>query len=69
MTKKGHNYKDSGVNIEEGQSFVRDIQNSTSRTKHRYSMGILEDFLDISNRQLLLKILSMPLHVTEWEQS
>ena len=44
MTKKGHNYKDSGVNIEEGQSFVRDIQNSTSRTKHRYSMGSIGGF-------------------------
>ena len=60
MTKKGHNYKDSGVNIEEGQSFVKDIQNSTSRTKHRYSIGDIGGFSDISNRQLGLVILCMP---------
>ena len=44
MTKKGHNYKDSGVNIDEGQNFVKDIQASTSIIKARYALNGIGSF-------------------------
>ena len=37
MTKNKNNYKDSGVNIEEGQKFIDDIKNLSSKINPKYS--------------------------------
>ena len=44
MTKNKYNYKDSGVNIEQGQKFVEDIKNLSSSSSNRYSIGGIGGF-------------------------
>ena len=39
MTKNKNNYKDSGVDIDQGQKFVEDIKKLTSKSKHSFSLG------------------------------
>ena len=44
MTKNKNNYKDSGVNIEEGQKFIDDIKNLSSKINPKYSLGHIGGF-------------------------
>ena len=44
MTKNKFNYKDSGVNIEEGQKFIDDIKNLSSASNNNYSLGSIGGF-------------------------
>ena len=44
MTKNKNNYKDSGVNIEEGQKFIDDIKDLTSNISPKYSLGRIGGF-------------------------
>ncbi len=44
MTKNKFNYKDSGVNIEEGQKFIDDIKNLSSASNNSYSLGSIGGF-------------------------
>tara|TARA_X000000950_G_scaffold287442_1_gene399708 strand:+ start:5490 stop:6476 length:987 start_codon:yes stop_codon:yes gene_type:complete len=44
MTKNKNNYKDSGVNIEEGQKFIDDIKDLTSNISPKYSLGHIGGF-------------------------
>ena len=44
MTKNKFNYKDSGVNIEEGQKFIDDIKNLSSSSTNLYSLGSIGGF-------------------------
>ena len=44
MTKNKNNYKDSGVNIEEGQKFIADIKNLTSNITPKYSLNRIGGF-------------------------
>ena len=44
MTKNKFNYKDSGVNIAEGQKFIDDIKNLSSSTNSLYSLGSIGGF-------------------------
>lgn len=44
MTKNKFNYKDSGVNITEGQKFIDDIKNLSSPTNSLYSLGSIGGF-------------------------
>ena len=44
MTKNKFNYKDSGVNIEEGQKFIDDIKNLSSASDNNYSLGSIGGF-------------------------
>ena len=44
MTKNKNNYKDSGVNIEEGQKFIADIKNLTSNITPKYSLDRIGGF-------------------------
>ena len=44
MTKNKNNYKDSGVNIEEGQKFIDDIKNLSSKINPKYSLGQIGGF-------------------------
>ena len=44
MTKNKFNYKDSGVNIEEGQKFIDDIKNLSSSSANLYSLGSIGGF-------------------------
>ena len=37
MTKNKNNYKDSGVDIGQGQKFVEDIKKLTSKSQHSFS--------------------------------
>lgn len=44
MTKKNNNYKDSGVNVQEGQNFISDIKNKLSSTSNKFSIGTIGGF-------------------------
>jgi phosphoribosylformylglycinamidine cyclo-ligase len=44
MTKNKFNYKDSGVNITEGQKFIDDIKNLSSPANSLYSLGSIGGF-------------------------
>ena len=44
MKKNKFNYKDSGVNIEEGQKFIDDIKNLSSASNNNYSLGSIGGF-------------------------
>ena len=44
MKKNKFNYKDSGVNIEEGQKFIDDIKNLSSSSTNLYSLGSIGGF-------------------------
>ena len=44
MTKNKNNYKDSGVNIEEGQKFIDDIKTLTANTSQKYSLSNIGSF-------------------------
>ena len=44
MTKNKFNYKDSGVNIEEGQKFIDDIKKLSSSSANQYSLGSIGGF-------------------------
>ena len=46
MTKNKNNYKDSGVDIDQGQKFVEDIKKLTSKSQHSFSLVVSEVFLD-----------------------
>ena len=38
MTKNKNNYKDSGVDVDQGQKFVEDIKKLTSKSQHSFSL-------------------------------
>ena len=44
MTKKTNNYKDSGVNVQEGQNFVEDIKKELKSTQNNFSIGSIGGF-------------------------
>ena len=44
MTKNKNNYKDSGVDIGQGQKFVEDIKKLTSKSQHSFSLGGIGGF-------------------------
>ena len=44
MTKNKNNYKDSGVDIDQGQKFVEDIKKLTSKAQHSFSLGGIGGF-------------------------
>ena len=44
MTKNKNNYKDSGVDIDQGQKFVEDIKKLTSKSQHSFSLGGIGGF-------------------------
>ena len=44
MTKNKNNYKDSGVNISEGQEFVKDIKDITDKLSPSFSLGTIGSF-------------------------
>ena len=44
MTKNKNNYKDSGVDIEQGQHFIEDIKELSKKSKHTYSFGGIGGF-------------------------
>ena len=44
MTKNKNNYKDSGVDVDQGQKFVEDIKKLTSKSQHSFSLGGIGGF-------------------------
>ena len=56
MTKNKNNYKDSGVDIDQGQKFVEDIKKLTSKSQHSFSLVVSEVFLDTLKHQASMSI-------------
>ena len=44
MTKNKNNYKDSGVDIDQGQKFIEDIKKLASKSQHSSSLGGIGGF-------------------------
>ena len=44
MTKNKNNYKDSGVDIDQGQKFIEDIKKLASKSQHSFSLGGIGGF-------------------------
>ena len=44
MTKKTNNYKDSGVNVQEGQDFINDIKDELNDLQNNFAIGSIGGF-------------------------
>ena len=67
MTKT-NNYKDSGVNVQEGQDFINDIKDELNDLQ-QFCYWLYRAFLDILILPKIIKIQSMLWHVTGLAQS
>ena len=56
MTKNKNNYKDSGVDIDQGQKFVEDIKKLTSNHNILSPLVVSEVFLDTLKHQASMSI-------------
>ena len=70
MTKKTNNYKDSGVNVQEGQDFINDIKDELNDLQNNFAIGSIGGFSGyILILPKIIKIQSMLWRVTGLAQS